>query len=114
MSKDWRRLLVNKLLRWAKSRFPVRFPVRVYLRDRAAMADHMGYLEMDDEEERGLIALDNSLDRENLIATFLEEWAHARTAHLTDEQEDGDDPWHHPSFWAEYGRLTKASRDVTW
>lgn len=114
MCPDWRKRLVRKLRRWAQSRFPVKFPVRVYLRDRASMEDHMGYLLMSDDDERGLIAIDAALDRENLIATFLEEWAHARTAHLTDELEVTDDPWHHASFWSEYGRITKASRDVVW
>jgi hypothetical protein len=114
MSPDWRRKLVRKLKRWAEQRFPVMFPVRVYLRDRGQMADHMGYMEWNDEKERAVIVLDAALDAENLIATFVEEWAHARTAHLTDEQEDADDPWHHPSFWAEYGRITKASREVDW
>lgn len=78
------------------------------------MGDHMGYMAMDEDDERAVIVIDAGLDMENLIATFLEEWAHARTAHLTDETEDSDDPWHHPSFWAEYGRLTKASRSVAW
>jgi len=78
------------------------------------MSGHLGYFVMDDEEERGVIVLQKDLGREVLIDTFIEEWAHARTAFLADEEDHSEDPWHHPSFWAEYGRIVKAARDVAW
>lgn len=114
MSSDWRRKLVRKLKRWAEDRFPVMFPVRVYLRPREQMGDHLGYFLLDEDSERGVIALLDSQDHNSLIDTFCEEWAHARTAYLNDEEDDDDDPWHHPSFWSEYGRLVKASRQIAW
>ena len=106
--------MVRKLRKWASNRFPLTFPVRVYLRPAEKMNDHLGYFEFDDDTERGLICISNSLSRETLIDTFLEEWSHARTSHLTDTEDHSDDPWHHPGFWAEYGRLVSASREVEW
>lgn len=78
------------------------------------MQNHLGFFVMDDEGERAVIAILDSLDRSALVETFCEEWAHARTAWLCDEEDDNEDPWHHPTFWAEYGRLVKASREIVW
>jgi hypothetical protein len=78
------------------------------------MGDHLGYFIYDDDKDTGIICLLDSLERNLIIDTFTEEWAHARTAFLCDAEDHGDDPWHHPSFWSEYGRIVKASRDVAW
>lgn len=115
MSQDsWRRLLVKRLKRWGEERFPLTFPVRVYLRPAARMSGHLGYFAMADDADRGVICLLESMDRDALIETFCEEWAHARTAWLNDEEETDDDPWHHATFWAEYGRIVNAARGQTW
>jgi hypothetical protein len=114
MSQDWRVKLVRKLRNWASTRFPVPFPIRVYLRQREQMDDHLGYFLYCDDKERGVICLCDTADREILIDTFLEEWAHARTSHLIDTEDHSDDPWHHPGFWSEYGRLQCAAREVAW
>jgi len=97
--------------RWLEERFPVTFPVRVYLRPRTRMPEHHGYFLMADDMERAIICLSDSLDHDALIETFAEEWAHARTVWLNDEEDCDEDPWHHPTFWAEYGRITKAARE---
>lgn len=111
----WRRVLARKLKLWAEERFPVMFPVRVCVRPAASMPEHLGYFLLNDDADRGVIALRDSLDRDALVETFAEEWAHARTAFLCDEEElDNDDPYHHPSFWAEFGRIVKAIRERTW
>jgi hypothetical protein len=114
MSADWRRKLLTKLKRWCQDRWPVPYPVRVYLRPTSQMENHLGYFLYDEDNERGLIAIDASLQRNEMIDTFMEEWAHARTSHLVDTEETSDDPWHHPSFWSEYGRLVKACRERAW
>lgn len=90
------------------------FPVRVYLRDASMMCDHLGYFEFDDEAERGVISILNTQDRVGVIDTFVEEWAHARTVYLIDTEDNDDDPYHHPSFWSEYGRIQQAAREKTW
>ena len=111
----WRRALARKLKVWAEERFPVMFPVRVCVRPAAKMPEHLGFFLLNDDADRGLIALRDSLDRDALVETFAEEWAHARTAFLCDEEElDNDDPYHHPSFWAEFGRIVKACRERSW
>lgn len=114
MSQDYRRSLLRKLKRWAGERFPVLFPVRVYLRPKTTMGDMLGYFLMDEDCERGTIGILDSLNRGEIIDTFLEEWAHARCAHLLDTEDHDDDPDHHPTFWSEYGRLVKAGRGVAW
>lgn len=114
MSPDWRQKLVRRLKVWAEERFPVTFPVRVYLRDASMMRDHLGYFQFDDEAERGVINILNTQDRVGVIDTFVEEWAHARTVYLIDTEDNDDDPYHHPSFWSEYGRIQQAAREKTW
>ena len=115
MSQDSsKRALLRKLKRWADQRFPLMFPVRVYLRPATQMSGHLGYFDMAEECDRGVICISASLDRDAMIETFMEEWAHARTTYLSDEEETTDDPHHHPTFWAEYGRLVHASRKQTW
>lgn len=117
MSRDlqpWQRPLLNRLRAWASERFPVPFAVRVYLRTREQMGDMDGYWKINDDEETGMIAISEDLTKGEVVATFLEEWAHARTAHLTDEEDDNDDPYHHPTFWSELGRITVASRERRW
>jgi hypothetical protein len=114
MSQDWQKKLVRRLKRWAMERFPLPFPVRVYLRPTNRMDKHLGFFEFDFETDRGIIALCEAQGREGLIDTFLEEYAHARCSHLIDTEDNDEDPHHHPSFWAEYGRLVKASREIEW
>lgn len=114
MSQDWRVKLVRKLRKWASDRFPLTFPCRVYLRPVAKMQSHLGYFEYDDDNDRGIICLLDTQGRDGMIDTFLEEYAHARCSHLIDMEDNDEDPHHHPSFWAEYGRLVKASREVEW
>lgn len=114
MSQDWQKKLVRKLRRWATDRFPLTFPVRVYLRPSPKMEGHLGFFIYDDDRDRGVIALCESQGREGLIDTFLEEYAHARCSYLIDTEDNDEDPHHHPSFWAEYGRIVKASREVEW
>jgi hypothetical protein len=114
MSQDWRRSLVKKLKRWAEERFPILFPVRVYLRPAARLPEMLGYFLLDDDMERGVIVLRDSLDRSGLIETFTEEWAHARCAHLIDLEDDDEDTDHHQTFWSEFGRITKAAREMDW
>jgi hypothetical protein len=84
------------------------------LRTGKQMEENLGTFTFDAEDETGAIRLLNTLGRESLIDTFLEEWAHARCAYLVDMEDTDDDPDHHPSFWAEYGRLQLAAREVTW
>ena len=115
MSQDSsKRALIRKLKRWAEERFPLMFPVRVYLRPPQRMNRHLGYFDMDESCDRGVICLCTSLDSEALIETFCEEWAHARTTYLSDEEETDEDPHHHQTFWAEYGRIVQASRKKQW
>jgi hypothetical protein len=114
MPLDWQRKLLRKLKAWAENRFPVDFPVRVYMRAKHKMGDNLGYFLMGEDDDRGLIAIGYGQDQNGLIDTFCEEWAHARTAQLIDTEDDEDDPYHHASFWAEYGRIQKAARTKSW
>jgi hypothetical protein len=118
MSQDWRRKLLRKLKRWAEDRFPVLFPVRVYMRRRDQMVTDdggmLGYFTMDDDCERGCIGVVDTLNHGEMIDTFCEEWAHARCAHLLDTEDNDEDTDHHQTFWAEYGRIVKASRGMEW
>ena len=93
------------------------FPVRVYLRSAIrdeGKNDLLGYFLLNDEEDRGVIAISDAQDLTAMVDTFCEEWAHARTAYLIDTHDDDDDPDHHASFWAEYGRIQKAARERQW
>lgn len=114
MLRDLQKKLLRRLKRWAEDRFPVSFPVRVYLYPQSKMANMLGYFRIDDDFERGVIAISESQDNTSIVDTFCEEWAHARTAYLIDMEDDDDDPDHHPSFWSEYGRLQKAARERQW
>ena len=117
MGQDWQRKLLRKLRRWAEDRFPLSYPVRVYLRSAiqdASGNDLLGYFLLNDEEDRGVIAISDRQDLTAMVDTFCEEWAHARTSHLIDTHDDDDDPDHHASFWAEYGRIQKAARERQW
>lgn len=113
MSQDWRRSLLRKLKKWSEQRFPVPFPVRVYLRPASQMRGLLGFFEMNYDQERGVICVLDTQDHSGTIDTYVEEWAHARTVSLIDTQ-DAEDPWHHPTFWAEYGRIQQAVRERPW
>lgn len=113
MSPDWRRKLLRTLKAWAEDRFPVPYPVRVYLRNKVRMKGNLGLFEFDYDAERGVISIQEGQDHAGTIDTFIEEWAHARTASLIDTR-DTDDPWHHPTFWSEYGRIQQAARERAW
>lgn len=115
MSADLHRKLVAKLRRWATKRFPLIFPVRVYLRPSTGeMAGHLGFFKYDDDNDRGTIYLNETQSRDSLIDTFCEEYAHARCSHLVDTEDCDEDPNHHPSFWSEYGRIINASSKIEW
>lgn len=114
MSQDWRPKLLRKLKLWAEERFPIPYPVRVYLRPTNRMSGHLGFFIYDDDSERGVISILNTQDRVGIIDTFVEEWAHARTVNLIDTEDNQDDPYHHPSFWSEYGRIQQAARERAW
>jgi hypothetical protein len=114
MSSDWRKKLLRRLKRWAEERFPIPYPLRVYLRPTGQMENHLGFFEYDDDTERGTISILDTQDRVGLIDTFVEEWAHARTVFLIDTEDYDDDPYHHPSFWSEYGRIQQAARKREW
>jgi hypothetical protein len=117
MPQHWQRNLLRKLKRWAQERFPVNFPVRVYLRSGLKDVnghDLLGYFLLGDDDDRGVIAISDKQDLTGIVDTFTEEWAHARTAYLIDTHDDDDDPDHHASFWAEYGRIQKAARERQW
>jgi hypothetical protein len=114
MLQDWRPPLLRRLKRWASNRFPLTFPVRVYLRTGRQMGGNLGTFQFDAEEESGRIFLLNTQGKDNLIDTFCEEWAHARCAWLLDTEDNTIDPDHHPSFWAEYGRIQSAVRQIGW
>ena len=114
MHRDWRKPLLKRVKRWAERRFPLLFPVRVYLRPGAKMNQTLGYWLFDADEDRGIIALLNTQDKESLLDSFVEEWAHARCTYLVDTEDNNDDPDHHSAFWSEYGRIQRAIREITW
>lgn len=114
MSPDWRKKLLRRLKSWAEERFPVPYPVRVYLKPKDRMQSHLGFFEYDDDTDRATISILESQDQVGLIDTFVEEWAHARTVFLIDTEDYDDDPYHHPSFWSEYGRIQQAARKKEW
>lgn len=95
---------------WAQQNFPVRFPLRYYLRHPSQLPGLHGYFEYDDDTERGVIVIADNAVADVIIDTLCEELAHARTADLCTEDEDP----HTPSFWAEYGRIVMAARGETW
>jgi hypothetical protein len=114
-AQDWRRPLLKKFRVWAQEKFPLPYPIRCYIRPPSALRDcHnnslLGYFEYDYDEERGIIVIANNVGRESFIDTCAEEWAHARTNYLWDDQEDP----HTASFWAEYGRIIGAVREHYW
>lgn len=86
------------------------FPLRYYLRSPDRLPDMHGYFDFDEDEQRGRIVLANTSSLDVLVDTLCEELAHARTAHLCDGEEDP----HHPTFWAEYGRIVNAARERAW
>lgn len=78
------------------------------------MEGALGYFDMSEDLDRGVITIRDDLNQYLMIDTLCEEWAHGRVVWLNDEEDGDEDPWHHPSFWAEYGRIQKASRGVAW
>lgn len=86
-------------------------PVRVYLRS-VKRDGYCGYCTYDKERNRAVIVISPTNDKTMLISTFAEEWAHLRTVHL--EADNEPDPAHGPTFWAEYGRIEHASRQLAW
>jgi hypothetical protein len=98
-------------VQWAKKKFPLTHRVRVYLRQNCP-DDHLGYYLYDDKKDTGVIVVRATTNRDQLIDTFVEEWAHARTVHLEDPE--ADDPYHTATFWSEYGRIAHASRQQAW
>jgi hypothetical protein len=63
---------------------------------------------------RGTICICDDLTVGEAVATFCEEWAHARTAYLEDQEDETGDPHHHATFWSEFGRITTAARRESW
>ncbi len=101
---------MRKFRRWAQRTFPVRFPVRCYLRSPALLPGMLGYFDYDEDEDRGKICVADNLELDAMLDTCCEEWAHARTNDLCSDDEDP----HHNTFWAEYGRIVMAARGVEW
>jgi len=114
MDPDWRKKLLRRLKRWMDNRFPLLFPVRVCLRSGKQMDNTLGTFQFDAEEDRGIICLLNTQDKDNLVDSIVEEWAHARCNYLVDTEDNDADPHHHPTFWAEYGRIQRALREIAW
>lgn len=114
MSQDWRRKLIARWRRWAGERWPLQFPVRIYLRPARKMGSNLGFFLMDEDLERATIAVQDDLSKEVLVDTLCEEWAHARVVWLNDEEDDSEDPYHHATFWSEYGRIQHSARSITW
>jgi protein-tyrosine-phosphatase len=102
---------LDRLKAWAQKKFPIQMPVRVYLRP-VRKSDYHGYAEYDPDTNRAVIVISPTNDKSALVSTFCEEWAHLRTIHLEDD--DADDPAHGPTFWAEYGRIEHAARQLAW
>ena len=111
MAQGFRRQY-RRTLRWLRKTFPLRFQVRIALVPDHVLPDRLGeWYTLSDEE--GVIRLRKGLSEDVLIETLFEEWAHARTDGLEDT--DGrDDPHHHPTFWAELGRISQAYRSANW
>ena len=97
------------------------FPVRVYVRPSKVMGDYLGYFRLHGTTHAAIIAVSDATDKTTLLDTLCEEWAHARTYNLGTPAVDrlipkhlptqtGEDPHHHPTFWAEYGRIQTACR----
>lgn len=101
---------MRKFRRWAQRNFPVRFPVRCYLRPSSSMPGMLGYFDYDEDEDRGKICVCDNLNLDGMIDTMCEEWAHARTSDLC----HGDEDAHNGTFWSEYGRIVMGARDVDW
>lgn len=114
MPQDWRKQLVKKWKAWATERWPLQFPVRIYLRSVKQMPDAYGYFCLSDDLDRGIISIRDDLTHDAMLDTLCEEWAHGRVVWLNDEEDTSDDPYHHPTFWCEYGRIQHASRGVEW
>lgn len=115
MSRDscWRRTVVRKFRRWALQNFPIQTPVRMYVRRAESMGTYLGcYIPPEKRGKHATICVRDTLSRDQLLDTLIEEWAHARTYALAGGSEE--DPHHHPTFWAEYGRIQVAARDATW
>ena len=105
------RTLLRRLKRWATKRFPLTHPVRVYLRQNCPDS-YLGYYVYDEQSDSGIIVVRATTNTDQLIDTFVEEWAHGRCVHLEDPE--ADDPAHTATFWSEYGRIAHAARQVQW
>jgi len=92
----------------------MQFPVRIYLRSSKHMPEAYGYFSLNDDLESGTISVRDDLDHDSLLDTLCEEWAHGRVVWLNDEEDLSEDPYHHPTFWSEYGRIQHACRSVEW
>lgn len=108
------RAIVRKVRSWLSRRFSVPFPLSIRMQEDNAMQDALGMFWLDDDHSHGTIWLRSNVTDDVLVETLLEEWAHARTSLLIDTEDKDDDPFHHASFWAEYGRLVKAYRTLSW
>lgn len=104
--------VVRRVRTWLVQRFPLQMKVTIRLKEPSLMPEALGWFWLDDGNESCTIWLRKGLGLDGLVDTLFEEWAHARTCHLTDHHEETDDPYHHPTFWAEYGRIVKAWRQT--
>ena len=108
-NRSWQKPLLAQLRKWAANNFPLQFPVRCYVRPAEKMDNAEGLFEIDDDELRGVITIsDSHRSRGELIETFIEEWAHARTIFLVDRTTQ--ETIHDPTFWAEKGKISDAIR----
>jgi hypothetical protein len=114
MSHGWQKKLIKHFRQWATNRFPLQFPVRIYLRPASRMDGALGYFDLSEDMDRGIITIRDDLNSMLMLDTLCEEWAHGRVVWLNDEEDNSEDPYHHPSFWAEYGRIQHAARSVAW
>jgi len=114
MYHDSRRKLIRHFRQWASGRFPLQFPVRILLLPASKMDGALGYFDLSEDMDRGIIRIRDDLNSLLMVDTLCEEWAHGRVVWLNDEEDDSEDPFHHASFWSEYGRIQHASRSVEW
>jgi hypothetical protein len=108
-NKSWQKPLLKKMRKWAAESFPLMFSVRCYVRPVVRMGNRLGYFDLSDDMESGIIAISDSCSRDEFHDTFYEEWAHARTAFLCNSEN-----LHNATFGAEHHQIAMAGREKEW